>query len=193
VVQIERVREGRTMTSLVARLVQDGRTAVLATAALAGPYPPGVEFATAPLALPAPEDVAPYTDFPVDFPFMGLFEHRPALGAAPFGDPGDEAATGGWLTLRDPGPLDAPTLALYADAWWPASFARMERAAAIPTVDLTLHFRATPPAGADGPVAVRFTSRTAHDGYVEEDGELWSQDGTLLLQSRQLALVLPLP
>jgi hypothetical protein len=66
----------------------------------------------------------------------------------------------------------------------------MATPAAVPTIELTLHFRATPPADATGPVAVRFTSRTAHDGYVEEDGELWSADGTLLVQSRQLAIVL---
>jgi hypothetical protein len=35
-----------------------------------------------------------------------------------------------------------------------------------------------------------FRSGLAHDGFFEEDGELWSADGRLLAQCRQLALLL---
>jgi acyl-CoA thioesterase len=31
----------------------------------------------------------------------------------------------------------------------------------------------------------------SHDGFNEEDGELWSRDGRLLVQSRQMALIVP--
>ena len=37
---------------------------------------------------------------------------------------------------------------------------------------------------------VVFRSQMAADGFVEEDGEVWSRDGRLLAHSRQLALTL---
>jgi hypothetical protein len=40
-------------------------------------------------------------------------------------------------------------------------------------------------------VLVRFRTRTSADGFLEEDGQIWAPDGTLIAQSRQLAIVLP--
>jgi acyl-CoA thioesterase len=37
---------------------------------------------------------------------------------------------------------------------------------------------------------VRFRTRLAAEGYLEEDGEIWDRDGRLLAHSRQLALIL---
>ena len=76
---------------------------------------------------------------------------------------------------------------MLADAWWPSPLPRLTRPAALPTIDLTVHFR-SPPA-ADGPVLAVFRSSTSSGGFFEEDGELWSGDGVLLAHSRQLALL----
>ena len=66
----------------------------------------------------------------------------------------------------------------------------MTELAPAPTVDLTVHFRA-PEVVAAEPVLAAFRSRFAHGGFFEEDGEVWSADGVLLAQSRQLALLMP--
>ena len=71
----------------------------------------------------------------------------------------------------------------------PRDLAAPDRAYAAPTIDLTVHIRA--PLPVTGPLLARFTSRLASDGFFEEDGELWAPDGTLVAQSRQLALLLP--
>ena len=42
----------------------------------------------------------------------------------------------------------------------------------------------------DGWLLVRFRTRVAAEGYLEEDGEIWDRSGRLLAQSRQLAAIL---
>jgi acyl-CoA thioesterase len=67
---------------------------------------------------------------------------------------------------------------------------------AVPTVELTVHFRDRERLCTLAPeehcLAV-FRSKTAQEGFIEEDGEIWSADGRLLAQCRQLAVLLPLP
>ena len=90
-----------------------------------------------------------------------------------------------------PAPLDAELIALHTDAWWPAPFNRAEEPFLAPTLDLTIHFRGKPPPGDHEFVLSRFVTSTADRGFFEEDGWVWAADGTLLAQSRQLALIRP--
>ncbi|MGF2075329.1 hypothetical protein, partial [Enterococcus casseliflavus] len=55
----------------------------------------------------------------------------------------------------------------------------------VPTVELTVHVRATP---APGPLRCRFSSHFVTGGLLSEDGEIWDSTGALVAQSRQLAL-----
>jgi acyl-CoA thioesterase len=182
-------RAGGSVTSLSARMTQDGRLCVLALGAFAVELPSAAEYAAAPPA------VAPYADVEAAPggegipPIFERLETRPALGGAMFAG-GDEARTGGWMAFRAPRVVDAPALATFVDAWWPAPFTRLTVPIAAPTVELTVHFRAQRPV--DGPVLGVFASRTSAEGFFEEDGELYGQDGVLLAQSRQLALMRPL-
>jgi acyl-CoA thioesterase len=110
-----------------------------------------------------------------------------------FGDPpfsrSDRGETGGWLGLREERPLDSLAVAVLADAWYPAPWPRLSELAPAPTIDLTIHFRS--PLPANGPLLLgRFRSRQVRDGFFDEDGELWSPDGTLVAQSRQLGLLI---
>ena len=92
--------------------------------------------------------------------------------------------------------LDGPLAAAFTDAWPPAVFWRLDNFAIVPTIDLTVHFREALPLtgeGADDFVLATFDSRRERDGLWEENGELWSRDGRLLVQSRQLAAHMPLP
>ena len=116
---------------------------------------------------------------------------RPALGDQAFS--GGEPRNGAWIRTREPRLLDPPLAAALLDTWFPAPFVRLDEPRGAPTIDYTVHFRSPlPPAGASPEDAylVAFESKIARHGFFEEDGELWSADGVLLAQSRQLALLL---
>lgn len=188
-------RAGRSLSTLSARMEQDGRACVLAVGAFASAFPSVADYAGPMPAAPPPEASWPVPPMPGLPPIFTQLETRPAIGPVPFSG-ADEARSGGWLRLADPRPADAVAVATYVDAWWPAPFTRLTSPIAAPTVDLTIHFRrALPHVGMDpaAPVLGLFTSRFSADGFFEEDGELWSPDGVLLAQSRQLALLRPPP
>ena len=186
VVSIERV--GRGLTTVSARLQQDGRDCVLALAAL-GVDRPGPSFDDRePPGVPGPDALrGPPPGSGIAIPFRDRFETRPAIGGNPFA-PGSQALTGGWIRTVDDDPVDDVLVAALTDAWPPAVFSRVEVPVGVPTIDLTIHFR-QPPSDEPGWSLVRFTTQVAAAGYLEEDGEVWSADGRLLAQSRQLAVV----
>jgi acyl-CoA thioesterase len=184
-------RAGRATSTLTARLSQDDRPCVLGVAAFAVDVPAPAAYASEPPAVPAPEDVVPADNSDSGLSIVSRFEARPAVGAPMFAGAG-EAVTGGWLRFAEPRATDAAALAMFADAWWPAPWARLREPVPAPTLDLTVHFRAPRAAAAlapGEPVLAVFRSTTAADGFFEEDGELRTRDGVLLAQSRQLALL----
>ena len=184
-------RTGRSLTSLSARLEQDGRLCVLALAAFAVDMRSAAEYSdAAPAATPfaelprlgAPEGTPPITH---------RLDVRPAIGALPFSG-SDDARTGGWLAFAEPREADALACATFVDAWWPAPFVRLTAPIGAPTIDLSIHFRARLPVNEADHVLGLFTSRSSAQGFFEEDAELWSAGGVLLAQGRQLALARPL-
>jgi acyl-CoA thioesterase len=184
-------RAGRATSTLTARVVQDGRQCIVAIAAFGVDVPAPAAYAAPAPAVPRPEEVAPVDNTGSGLSIVSRFELRPALGAAMFAG-AHEAITGGWLRLAEARATDAVALAMLADAWWPSPWVRLREPVAAPTIDLTVHFRAPRAAAAlpaGEPVLAVFRSTTAADGFFEEDGELWTRDGVLLAQSRQLALL----
>jgi acyl-CoA thioesterase len=184
-------RIGRQVSTLTARVEAEGRTVALATAALA-PSRPGVGFApSGPLAMPA---IAPPDAFarffpPLPLPLFGEIDVR--LDPDQLFTSRDRAEVVGWLRPLQPLVSARPWLVQVADALPPALFARLDEPFPPLTVDLTVHVRASDPLahlGGEGWVLSRFTSHLAADGFWEEDGVIWAPDGTVLAQSRQLAL-----
>jgi len=188
-------RKGRSLSTISARVEQEGRLIALALAALSKPRA-GAAFQHA--NLPAevlPPDRSqlrrPTPDGPA-IPMHDRLEMRLATGDRPWAG-GERARIVGWIRLAEgPRPLDALLAATYADAFPPSLFAIAqpgERVGAVPTIDLNVHFRAPlphPGLREDDFVLAAFQTQVLADGFLEEDGEIYAPDGTLLVQSRQL-------
>ena len=198
-VQIEVITErtGRMLTFVSGRVRQGDRLIATAQAAFAPPLP-GVEFCDLlPPDVVSPDMIKPMVMPPgaPQIPLRQRYEQRWAVGSPPFsGAP--QAVAGGWIRLNPDEGLrlgDHLLVAALSDAWMPPVFSRIDTPMAVPTVDLTIHFRSPiPPVEGDWYLVV-FRSQMAIDGFVEEDGEVWTSDGRLLAHSRQLAVLLPQP
>lgn len=182
-------RSGRSLTTVSARMTQDGTTIALALAALAADRDGAVGFDDAVMPEVAPPASCPPMPSALAIPMHGRYESRLAVGGPLFAE-GQEAVTGGWIRLVDGEPLDELVVTAMTDAWPPAVFTRSATPMAVPTIDLNVHLR-QPVVEPHAWSLVVFRSRLAAGGYVEEDGEVWSEDGRLLAQSRQLAVAAP--
>ncbi|HEU0131555.1 MAG TPA: thioesterase family protein [Mycobacteriales bacterium] len=188
------VRAGRSVTTLAADLYQEDTHVATALAAFARPREGTPSFHDATPPYPAGPDETPPSAWPDHLrpPIARQFEYRPLTTERLF-EGAERAEAAAWLRLADPEPYDPVLLATVSDAVVPAVFAKATTPLAAVTVDLTVHFRgpATAPPG-DGWCLAAFRSTVAADGYVEEDGEMYAADGTLLAQSRQLAVLVPM-
>jgi acyl-CoA thioesterase len=188
-------RAGRSLTTVSARMLQEGRLVALALAAFSRPREgPSRELqhAVMPEVIP-PEHAVPLPPpAAASIPLRERFDSRFAYGGA-IGSGSARAETGGWIRLAEPRLVDAPLVVAFADGWPPALFSHLAPGTptrGVPTVDLTVHFRETlplPGARPDDWTLVTFRTRVVREGFLEEDGELWSRDGRLLAHTRQLA------
>lgn len=193
-VRIRTIRQGRTLTTLAADLVQDGGHVATALAAFATARETALAFHDAKPAYATTPDDAPPSSWPDALlpPISHRFEYRPLTTETVFAG-GDRAEAAAWIRPREEQSYDPVLLATVSDALVPAVFVKATAPLAAVTLDLTVHFRtpATRPPS-EGWCLAAFRSTVAADGYVEEDGELFDENGTLLAQSRQLAVLVPM-
>jgi acyl-CoA thioesterase len=192
-------RAGRSLTSCSARIEQDGRLIGLALGAFSKPRP-GPAFCDLTMPeLPGPDEIEPVPVAAPDIPPIARrWDSRFAVGAPArhVAQPSERAMAATWIRLPESHVVDAVVAAAITDAAIPAVFSRLDEPIIVPTVDLTIHFRSAlpvPGAAPDDFVLAVFRTGVVAEGFLEEDGEVWAADGTLIAQSRQLAAVLPLP
>jgi acyl-CoA thioesterase len=213
--EVRVLRAGRRIATATVAAYQGGRQVLQGLAAFATPDlegaavwgpeapeagpPPGADAPSVPADRYRRDAAAWIAPFPGMPPITTQLRLSPRLGGLPFSGrvptDGGGVETGGWIGSPEDQPIDAAYLAQLTDFWWPPSFEAVDRPVAAPTIDLTIHVRADlPPGGLPAaPVLGHYRSTAAQGGLVEEDATLFHPDGTLLAQSRQLALLAPVP
>ncbi|HST49692.1 thioesterase family protein [Jatrophihabitans sp.] len=187
-------RSGRPLATGGARLLQGGQELVRVVASFADLSQadgPTLVTGSAP-ALPAPDDcVDLFGELPGEADLTapgitGRLECRvPRLPGWRQGAPSGRAEAEFWMRLAGGRQPDTMALPGLVDMAAPAVFELGHFVST--TIELSVHVRARP---APGWLACRVSTRYLIEGYHEEDFEIWDSAGTLVAQSRQLALLL---
>ncbi len=190
VVEVEQLREGRTVGSLRARLTQDGRPKVEVLVSAGTLPPPGTApflLDAAPPSLPAPEACLPH-EVPEGMPRNGIVENLeirldPSTAGWTRGSPGGSAEVAGWIRPTGGRAVDPLLLLTVSDALPPVTF-DLGIPGWVPTIELTVLLRCQP---VNGWLRVVQRAKSVHGGWLDEECEVWDSAGQLVVQARQLA------
>lgn len=180
---VREVRSGRTLTTVVADLVQNGRHLITSRLTLLSEQP-GVEWAT-----PVAPDLPPVEECVVmDAGRVSHFDRVDARldpGSLPFSG-GPRAVVGGYLRPLEGRVVDASWLAMATDWFPPPAFVRLEPPTGGVSIDLTTHIhRPDVSLGEDEWLTGAFEITTSRGGLAVEHGQIATRDGVLLAESFQ--------
>jgi hypothetical protein len=191
VIETSIIKVGKAFTTALATMRHGERTIVMASGTLADGFAVGTlayETRSTP-QIPPFADLASRDATSAGMPGLtsklDVRLHPDDVGFA-LGTPNGLALVRGWCAFRDTRPVDALALTLMCDALPPAMFNLSGAPGWVPTVHLSFYLRGVP---APGPIVAEFATNHLRDGMFEEDGVLWDSNGTLVAQSRQLALL----
>jgi acyl-CoA thioesterase len=190
-IEVTILKKGRSVSTAQAVLSQEGRQRLVLLASLGnldeqqGP----TRSMSAPPALP--DDLVSSAGRPAPHPIIERFElllpvAQSQVAAGVFDPDQSRAEFSGKIRFLDGMAPTIASLPLMVDAFPPAVF-NLGLIGWTPTIELTVHMRGRPRGTWQ---ILRVTTRQLIDGLLEEDAELWNEDGTLVAQSRQLARVL---
>ena len=188
--EVEVLREGRSVSSLRTRLSQEGRPKVEALVTC-GRLPDAATspflLDTAPPDLPARE-LCVRNVMPAGMPRNGITEQLdvlldPATAAWTTGAFGGSTEVRAWIRAVDGREPDPLLLLTVADALPPVSF-DLGIPGWVPTLELTVLLRALP---APGWLKVTHRARLVQGGWLDEECEVWDCEDHLVVQARQLA------
>jgi acyl-coenzyme A thioesterase PaaI-like protein len=186
---VRAVGGGRRLTSHLVEATQDDEATMVSLVSvgdrdqLSGPTwqqraAPDLAALTAPAG--SPEDAFPT---PALAHRLGMRLDTAGLAFAE-GRRGDDAVLRALVDPVDPTPTDQLLALVACDATPPAVWNVLGVSGWVPTVELTAQVRGRP---APGPLRVVATTRSVGGGLLEEDAEVFDEQGRLVVLSRQLA------
>lgn len=186
-VEVEILRESKSMTHAIGRLMQDGQCKLQVTAVytdLAGHKGDSFQLRD-PIQVAELEKCDYLKARGVEFREQVDIYVEPGGGFSRE-TMGIDACLKGWMQFADGTDFDLIGLLMAADACPPPVMRYVGLVPWIPTVDLNVQIRAVP---VPGPLRMRQRSRFMTRGLVEADGELWDSAGNLVAMGRQLQKV----
>ncbi len=192
--EVEVLREGKSVVSLLGRAVAEGGTVTLMQASFGAPRESVINVPALPaVALKPLEATTPLPYIQGVTPeYIRHLDLRWGIGGLPFSNtPGRQM--GGWVRLRDEAqatPLTEAHLLALVDAWPPAVLPYLSKPAAGSTLTWTIEF-VQPLAPLTTLDWCRYCATIEHarDGYGHTSAMLWTAEGELIAISRQTVTV----
>lgn len=193
-VEVEVLREGRAVSQLLGRALQNGEVVTLVQGSFGSGRPSAVEVDAEPA--PPMKDAAQSRELPylpgITPEFTRHLSLSWAKGGVPFSNT-PEREMGGWVRFRGETPrqgVDEAALLALVDAWPPAPLSHLSRPAPGSSLTWTIEFM-QPLATADAGEPFLYQARIerARDGYGHVAANLWTARGELLAISRQTVVV----
>ena len=189
-IDVEVLREGRSVSTLRARMSQQGQPKVEALLTCGALPAAGLEpllLDAAPPVLPPPE-LCLHHVIPDDLARNGITEQLevrldPETASWATAGFGGSPQVRAWVRSVDGRPPDPLMLLTVADALPPVTL-DLGIPGWVPTLELTVLLRALPAAGWLRCVQ---RARLIHGGWLDEETEIWDSSGHLVAQARQLA------
>ena len=181
------LREGSSISTSIASLIQRGKTSMHVVAAFgelkktANGFP---RIQIEPPFMPPPEECAKRSAENQGVELS--IQKRVDVRMADMESDSDSSDLYGWIKFSDSAPVDSLGLALFSDAFPPSIFSKLGRVGWVPTVELTVQVRNLPK---EGWIMGHFFTDDLQNGSMIETGRLWDSEGCLVAQSRQLALI----
>jgi hypothetical protein len=186
-VSVEQMSLSRQFDRLEARLEQDGEEKIRAFGTFTDEKnecvleryqekAPDIRNLAECIAVPEMPDYTLYgrMDIRLDPACTGWFE----------GKLSDRSEIKGWIRFKDDRAFDVPSILLAADAFPPAVLTSQGMVAWVPTLECSINIRKLP---ASKWLKCIFRTRFITCGLLEEDGEIWDENDTLVAISRQIA------
>ncbi len=186
--RVDALRSGSGVSTLAAQLLQGGEVQAHAVAVLGR-----TRVTDRDRMLLSPPVLSPWRQVPVApirAPLAPVFtqhcEFRPTHGLPFAGQPGNPP-TEGWVRLLDLGPTwEEADVVATIDIYWPALLVTEPVPRPMATIAFSLQLLHPPQQLCpSAPLYFRGQTLAARDGYVVEQRELWTEDGTLVAINEQ--------